>query len=158
VITTDLLPTANVGLPYLLQLGANGGIPPYEWSLVRGSANPPPGISLNPDGVLSGVPTTNGVYNFQLQVTDIVSNLMKKTLEISVNPRPTLVEPTLFANRFQMVLAVGGGNQNYTVEVSTNLETWTSLFVTNSVATNAFLITDTNATSRSRFYRVLIGP
>jgi hypothetical protein len=44
--------------------------------------------------------------------------------------------------------------------VSTNLNStnWTPLFMTNNAATNAFLVTDPNATNRQRFYRVLIGP
>ena len=53
----------------------------------------------------------------------------------------------------------GAANQNYTVQMSTNLSStnWISLFITNNTATNSFLLTDPNATNQQRFYRILIG-
>jgi hypothetical protein len=55
---------------------------------------------------------------------------------------------------------IGASNQNYTLQLSTNLisTNWTSLFITNSTTTNVFNLTDPNATNKQRFYRVLIGP
>jgi hypothetical protein len=54
----------------------------------------------------------------------------------------------------------GGSNQNYTVQVSTNLGAgnWATLLITNNPATNSYYLTDPNATNKQRFYRILIGP
>lgn len=67
--------------------------------------------------------------------------------------------PGWLTNQFQMRLT-GASNQNYTVQMSTNLSStnWISLFITNNTTTNSFLLTDPNATNQQRFYRILIGP
>jgi uncharacterized repeat protein (TIGR03803 family) len=75
-------------------------------------------------------------------------------------PAPTLSPPAHFANgQFQMLLN-GVANQNYTLQMSTNLSStnWTVLLITNNPATNSFLLTDPNATNKQRFYRILVGP
>ena len=66
---------------------------------------------------------------------------------------------SLNGNEFQMLLT-GPPNQNYTVQMSTNLSStnWVSLFITNNATTNSFLLNDTKATNQQRFYRILIGP
>jgi hypothetical protein len=159
IITNVSLPNGNIGAAYSAQLGATGGQSPYNWSLALGSANPPPGLSLNPSGLISGVPTTNGLFNFKAQATDANSTVTNKVFGIIVNPKPVLELPALLVNQFQMRLT-GASNQNYTVQVSTNLSSsfWTSLFVTNSPTTNSFIVVDPNATNNQRFYRILIGP
>jgi hypothetical protein len=159
VITNISLPNGNVGAAYSAQLGATGGQSPYTWALALGSANPPPGLSLNSSGLISGTTTTNGLFNFKVQVTDFNSTVTNKVFGIIVNPRPVLGMPVWLGNQFQMRLT-GASNQGYTVQVSTNLSStnWISLIATNNTTTNSFIITDPNATNRQRFYRVLIGP
>jgi len=71
--------------------------------------------------------------------------------------RPILGAPTRLTNRYSMWLA-GETNQNYTIQVTTNLTNWTTLLATNSPSVNPFMVSDPNATSEQRFYRVLIGP
>jgi len=159
LITNISLPNGNVGAAYSAQLGATGGQPSYTWALALGSANPPPGLSLNSSGLISGTPTTNGLFSFKVQATDANSAVTNKIFGIIVNPKPVLSLANWLTNQFQMRLA-GGSNQNYTVQVSTNLSfnNWISLFITNNPATNSFLLTDPNATNQQRFYRILIGP
>jgi len=157
LITNISLPAGNVGVAYNAQLGGSGGQPPYTWSLTLGSANPPPGTTLNSNGLINGTPTTNGFFNFKLQVIDTASTVTKKVFGIAVNPKPILSQPTWNTNQFQMLLT-GGTNQNYSIQMSTNLEIWTPLIVTNNQLTNSFHVTDPNATNRQRMYRVLIGP
>ena len=68
-IESNQLPTAQVGVYYSSQLRAIGGVPPYTWSVVGGSL--PEGISLHPDGTISGVPKVIHSYDFvYIQVTD----------------------------------------------------------------------------------------
>ncbi len=76
VVTPTLL-TLTQGKPYpSVQLLANGGVPPYTWSLAPG-LNPgdpnqglPPGMTLSPSGVISGTPTDGNTRNFAVLVTD----------------------------------------------------------------------------------------
>jgi virginiamycin B lyase len=67
-ITTMSLPVGTVGSPYSANLNAQGGAPPYTWSVFFGSL--PPGLSLNPaTGAITGTPTGGGT-SFTLKVTD----------------------------------------------------------------------------------------
>jgi hypothetical protein len=58
----------QIGQPFSENLIANGGTGPYTYSLDSGEL--PPGISLSPSGVLSGTPTTSGIYTFTIRATD----------------------------------------------------------------------------------------
>jgi hypothetical protein len=157
IITNVALPKGNVGAAYSAQIGASGGQPPYSWSLALGSANPPPGLTLQPSGLISGTPTNSGTFNFKAQVTDMNSTTTNKVMAITINPKPSLNSPAWLTNgRFQLNIN-GSAGQNYTVQYSSTLTNWTTLFVTNSPV-GSFTITDSNATAAARFYRVLIGP
>jgi hypothetical protein len=68
-VTTTSLPAASVGSPYLAQLSASGGTFPYTWSLADGSQLPA-GLSLSPDGSITGVPEAGGNASFAVEVTD----------------------------------------------------------------------------------------
>ncbi|HEY3861301.1 MAG TPA: carboxypeptidase regulatory-like domain-containing protein [Verrucomicrobiae bacterium] len=159
-VTTSSLPNGNPGVAYSAQLEDTGGQQPYNcWSLANGSANLPAGLSMNCDGLISGKPTTNGSFFFIVQAED--ANLMTatKSLGIIINPQPRLSLASWRTNQFQMRL-VGGSNQNYTLQKSTNIGStnWFTLYVTNNSGTNTFLVIDPNATNKQGFYRILIGP
>ena len=161
-ITNVSLPGGAVGVPYSAQLGATGGQPPYNWSLAIGSANPPPGLTLYSSGLISGTPTSGGTYYFQVQAADAYATTTNKVFSIAVTavvPKPTISSPARLGGQFQMLLN-GVSNQNYTLEMSTNLgaPNWITLYVTNNPAANSFLLTDPNATNKQRFYRILVGP
>lgn len=61
-----------VGMPYRSQLLATGGTPPYKFFLTFDAL--PPGLVLAPDGSITGVPTTAGVYSYTVQITDSTLN------------------------------------------------------------------------------------
>jgi surface antigen len=67
-VTTKSLPDATKGQSYSQTLGASGGMSPYAWTLVSGSL--PPGLHISKSGVISGVPTKKGTFNFTVMVTD----------------------------------------------------------------------------------------
>jgi len=158
-ITNVSLPNGTIGVAYSAQLGAAGGQPAYNWQLAIGSANPPAGLTLYPSGLISGMPTTNKISTFKVQATDANFVTTNKVLSITINAKPVLDSPTWLANRFQMRLT-GASNQNYTVQMSTDLSptNWIPMFVTNNTTANSFFLTDPNATNKQRFYRIVIGP
>ena len=57
IVTGPELPDGEMGEPYSYQFGATGGTVPYVWT----SPDAPPGLTLTPDGVLSGTPSEPGV-------------------------------------------------------------------------------------------------
>jgi putative Ig domain-containing protein len=59
----------EVGVAYApVALSANGGVQPYTWSISAGAL--PNGLTLGPDGTVSGNPTTAGNFGFTVQVAD----------------------------------------------------------------------------------------
>lgn len=62
------LPDAAAGVAYSQALGATGGAAPYSFALTGGAL--PTGLSLSPEGVLSGQPAGAGVYPFTISATD----------------------------------------------------------------------------------------
>jgi hypothetical protein len=90
-VTTGLIPDAsvstnNAGNPYQFQLQASGASPPYTWSLATGSPALPTGLNLSANGVISGSPTTTGIYDFTVQATDIGARTTQKSLFIQIDP------------------------------------------------------------------------
>ncbi|MEU7617492.1 fibronectin type III domain-containing protein [Micromonospora rifamycinica] len=62
-------PPGDVNVIYSDQLTVTGGTGPFTWSVSTGSL--PPGLTLNPTtGLLSGIPSTAGSFDFTVQVTD----------------------------------------------------------------------------------------
>ncbi len=84
--------TVNVGIaPF--QLAANGGVQPFTWEAVSGM---PPGVTVAPDGVVSGTPTTAGEYDPIVQVTDSSSPTAgtdTETFSFDIGAAPTTVTP-----------------------------------------------------------------
>lgn len=64
-------PTGRVGSAYTATFAASGGTGPYAFSLASGAL--PAGLSLSPDGRVTGAPTEGGVFTFAVAVTDAVS-------------------------------------------------------------------------------------
>lgn len=67
-LTPSQLPNANIGVFYSQNISAEGGVPPYYFSLGGGTL--PPGISLSREGNISGTPTTSGTFNFLVLASD----------------------------------------------------------------------------------------
>jgi subtilisin family serine protease len=82
VIETTSLPEAFVDASYSETLSASGGMPPYTWSVSSGPL--PPGLSLGADGVLSGTPSSDGTYAFEVQVSDVDSTTVTQPLSLTV--------------------------------------------------------------------------
>jgi YVTN family beta-propeller protein len=85
-VTTATLPPAIVGWHYRTQLSAAGGTQPYRWF----ASGVPPGLSLDPNGNLSGSATSPGHYVLSVTVTDAFSATAGSTIELSVYAASTM--------------------------------------------------------------------
>jgi hypothetical protein len=91
ILSANPLPQAAVGVPYRKDLQASAGAAPYTWDKkkkVKKFGAFPDGITLSPQGVLSGTPTSQGVSNFTVRVTDANGKSASKPLTIEVGPPP----------------------------------------------------------------------
>lgn len=81
-VLTSSMPGGTVGTPYSATLLAGGGVPPYVWTLIGGSL--PPGLTLDSAGNITGTPTLQGTYGFDVQVTDPIGNRAVVSIGVSV--------------------------------------------------------------------------
>jgi len=94
-------------------LAASGGAAPYNWTLVGGDL--PPGLGLGLlTGVIAGVPSGGGIFNFTVKLTDsksmtalrsLVINVTAPPLSASAQPFPTAITGTAYS---QTLSAIGG--------------------------------------------------
>jgi len=63
-------------------LTASNGQAPYTWTVISGALSP--GITLSPDGIISGTPTTSLPADFSVQVTDAAANTATLDLQFNV--------------------------------------------------------------------------
>ena len=81
-IVNSSFPIGNVGVVYPAQtLQATGGTAPYAWSV---GGQLPPGLSVNPVGVLSGTPTAPGTFPFSLIVVDSRQTSASRAVSVTI--------------------------------------------------------------------------
>ncbi len=84
-ITTTSLPDGNLNQSYnSALLLASGGTGARTWSLASGSGPLPDGLTLSSSGVISGIPSVEGTFNFTVQVTDSSSPQQVATRALSI--------------------------------------------------------------------------
>jgi len=107
-VTTTTLPGGTVGKSYLTSLQASSGTKPYTWSLSAGTL--PTGLSLvSSTGVISGKPTSTGIHNLTVKVTDATSSKPQtatKSLSITI---AAVVTPLQFSTGSLSAGQVGVG-------------------------------------------------
>src|SRR6185436_11113478 len=89
---TSALPSALKNAPYSAQLIATGGLSGRTWSVLAGQ--PPPGINVGVDGLVSGTPTSGGSFTFTARVVDSSGNSVQGDVSIAVNTPWTTTFPT----------------------------------------------------------------
>jgi hypothetical protein len=85
---TALPSQGGVDVPFVGNIGVGGGTPPYVVVTTQGT-NPPPGLQFG-SPVLSGTPTQAGLFQFFVQVTDSLGNVISKILEIDISSDPVI--------------------------------------------------------------------
>ena len=107
-VTTTTLPGGTVGKSYLTSLQASTGTKPYTWSLSAGTL--PTGLSLVAStGVISGKPTTTGIHNLTVKVTDATSSKPQTTTKSLSITIAAVVTPLQFSTGSLSAGQVGVG-------------------------------------------------
>lgn len=87
-IVSDTLPQPVAHTPYFFQLVAQGGTPPYAWSIEKGKL--PPGLDLAKNGTISGIPAAPAELAFTVHVTDSAEPPASALRELKVRTVPAL--------------------------------------------------------------------
>jgi type II secretory pathway pseudopilin PulG len=123
-ITTTSLPDGIMHQAYpSVQIEATNGVKPYTFSLVVGSGNLPPGLTLNSNGTISGTPTQAGTYSFTVQAKDSENKISTKRFSITIQPnKPRITTESLPYGQVNQgycaVVTASGGKTPYTYTVS----------------------------------------
>jgi hypothetical protein len=118
--------TQNGPNSYNQAFSKTGGTSPFTWAITAG--NLPTGITLNTStGVLSGIPTATGLFNFSAQVSDSAGATANSVpLSIQINPVPT-VQNTGIPQGTQGTPYPGGAVLGVTNNTGTPPFNWTSV-------------------------------
>ncbi|HVE26556.1 MAG TPA: putative Ig domain-containing protein, partial [Sporichthya sp.] len=82
-VAQNTLPSGIAGSGYATALTTTGGLGLTRvWTLVSGSL--PPGLSMSPAGLISGVPQANGSSIFRVQVSDTQGGVAQRQFSISI--------------------------------------------------------------------------
>jgi hypothetical protein len=126
-LLTTSLPQPTLGTAYSVALAASGGTPTYNWIVTGGQL--PSGLSLSSTtGVISGAPTSNGIFSITITVTDSSSPAQTAAMQFGLNipvPPPTTPDPTplqitpllpagVVGSMYSGSLQVSGGTAPYT--------------------------------------------
>jgi hypothetical protein len=109
-LSREPLPAGAVGAPYAhsIALEPAGAGPPHVF---RASGTLPPGLVLEPHGLVKGTPEVAGDFAFRLEVTDEVGQAAAADVSIRVHESPALVRvdpPAYRPGRPEVVLEGAG--------------------------------------------------
>lgn len=113
LITTTALPDSGLNVPgYFYGIQATGGTGIKTLALTEGSL--PAGLTMDPAGIISGMPTTAGIYNFTVMATDALNASTSRSFTIIVGGTVAITTTMLSdasvnqANYSQTIQAGGG--------------------------------------------------
>lgn len=145
-INTTSLPNGTNGSFYNQTLSASGGQTPYIWSLSPGFSNLPSILSLTTNGVLSGTAATVGTFNFSARVSDNLGGFVDQPLTLNLNN--TNLPPLSVGTTSGQVIVLwpASAGTNYTLQMTTNLNTGPWIPATNGVPQVSFIFTNSGST------------
>jgi len=106
----------TVGIAYSQNLSASGGIGPYTFAVIGGSL--PAGLSLSPAGAITGSPTVNGSFAFDVEATDANGETGTASYSINIAALPLTLGPASLpggtvGGTYLQTLQPGGGVPPY---------------------------------------------
>ncbi len=121
ILTSCPLSPASAGASYSVTFTAEGSQQPYTWSLFSGT--PPPGISLFPNGILAGIPTTPGSYPFTVRALSANQTSATKACSLDVLPPVTIttacpLPSASIGSPYAQLMAATGGTPPYAWSLS----------------------------------------
>jgi hypothetical protein len=148
----------KVGLQYEHTFAARGGVSPYTWT----NTSPlPAGLSLDPDGLLTGFPEVEGTYTLALQVEDSLGSRAGRDYNLAI----ALVDLMLLAGNqtigeieaegFKLTFSTDTAGR-YGFDVSQDLVSWATLYEFEIVSGPTNLIDATAGEVPWRYYRVVL--
>jgi hypothetical protein len=175
-LTPATLPDWTVNQPgYSQTLVPSGGTGAITLNLTSGPASLPPGLTFDAStGILSGTPTTTGVYTFTITGTDAGNQTGSQTYTVTINPPVTVPAAVLPGSNahvpnYNASITATGGTGAYTFAVTGGtlppgltldpaLGTITGIPTT--VGTFNFTVTATDVTgaSGSHGFSIVIAP
>jgi len=125
-VTQPQISEGKVGAVYNAKLMTEGGFAPIKWSLT-GTGDLPPGLQLDDDGTITGVPSQAGEFNFEVQAEDDYGNVAVATLTINISSDASLTVLTRSSDIPQAQVGVELGPfqltaTNYTGSLSWNCD------------------------------------
>jgi Putative Ig domain len=120
-ITTTSLSGGVTGTAYSQTLQANGGNPPYTWSITLGTL--PANLSLNTStGAIAGTPTATGTSSFTVKVTDSAQASATASLSITINGALAITTTSLPGGSvgalYSSTVQASGGATPYTWKIT----------------------------------------
>lgn len=114
-ILTRSVPAFPVGVAVSFAFAGRGGEPPYTWTAQQGV---PPGLTLRPDGSLTGTPTTEGTYRLSILLTDSAGRFTGSSFEVRVTGVPLTLDPAappsgILNSPYQHGFRASGGRPPY---------------------------------------------
>jgi large repetitive protein len=169
-VSTPALADGSVGVPYTRTLTAEGGEGPYTFTVASGAL--PDGITLDPTGLLAGVPTASGLFSFTVTAADTYTcTAPPKAYTLRVCPTITVTNPAIAVGAvnalFSQAFTSSGGTAPVTFATASALPAGLGLAADGTLSgiptqTGAFPITVTatdanGCAGTSTVYSLVIG-
>ncbi|MAZ61683.1 MAG: hypothetical protein CMB18_00035 [Euryarchaeota archaeon] len=120
LVETSLIPDLTIGLPFELQLQGSGGTLPYQWEILDGVL--PPGVTLGPNGYISGSADSPKATNLLVSVIDSSGLSTQKELSLnfveSLIIRTESIETAVSGTNYSFEFDASGGTPPYLWEIS----------------------------------------
>jgi hypothetical protein len=171
ITTATSLPSGVIGSPYSTTFAATGGKPPYFWS----AKGLPTGLVLaNTTGLLTGIPTQDGVFTVAVTVTDsslVAVFTTTQNFSLTISPIKLTITNAPLPNgtagaAYTAILSTSGGDAPITF-TATGLPPGITLSAAGSLTgtpttagsyTVVIKATDVNGLAASASYTVTIAP
>jgi hypothetical protein len=140
-ISTTTLPAFDWKSAGTATLSAQGGVPPYAWSLVSGAL--PAGLTLSSGGAVSGTPAATGTFSFTAQVADRIGQTASRAFTLAVDSTSATVlhpEATTYTDKNKPASSFGAEEIGYVSGTTLNqYETFQRYDISGLALNNSFV-------------------